>query len=348
MPWKGERDPYKIWLSEVILQQTRVEQGMPYYLRFVAQYPTVAALAASSEDALFKLWEGLGYYSRARNLHAAAKYIQFELNGQFPDTYSGIRALKGVGDYTAAAIASFAFNLPHAVLDGNVYRVLARYFCLDTPSDGVAGKKMFAGLAQSVLDPEAPGRYNQAIMDFGALQCTPGQPNCGVCPLRARCAALAQGRVRDLPVRARKPEKRERYFVYVVMEAEGSLLMRKRMGKDIWRNLYEFPLLEMEFLPERETTLRNRIIETFFMDDKGKSEIKMQISKKYSQTLTHQLVSTWFCTISLPIDQMEAQRQKSEFEGCLWFDRAALLEKIAVPRVIDRFLKDRQNAPTLF
>jgi A/G-specific adenine glycosylase len=246
LPWKHIADPYLIWLSEIILQQTRVEQGMPYFERFSRHYPRVEDLAAAPEDEVMKLWEGLGYYSRARHLHAAAKVVADEMGGTFPDTYEGLLALPGVGPYTAAAIASFAFNRPRAVVDGNVFRVLSRYGDDPTPIDSTAGKKQFSALAQALLDEDRPGRYNQAIMDLGATVCTPRQPDCAACPLQSNCRALANGTIAERPVKARKLQRRDRHFHYLVLFWDGYSLLRKRTEQDIWRRLYEFVLVEAE------------------------------------------------------------------------------------------------------
>lgn len=255
LPWKHIDDPYHIWLSEIILQQTRAEQGRPYYEKFVKKYPTVADLATAPEDELMKMWEGLGYYSRARNLHAAAKVIHHELGGVFPRTYDEILKLKGVGPYTAAAIASFAYNLPHAVVDGNVYRVLARFFDYDEATDTTAGKRYFAELAQRLLAPNAAAEYNQAIMDFGATICTPKAASCQECPLAERCQALEQDTVYERPLKLKKLQRRTRYFNYLVIRHPDFRLIEKRRGKDIWQNLYQFPLLETEVPVETNAAL---------------------------------------------------------------------------------------------
>ena len=260
LPWKESKNPYYIWLSEIILQQTRVEQGLPYYLKFVEHYPTVFDLANATEDEVLKDWEGLGYYSRARNLHAAAKYIATELDGHFPDTYDSILKLKGVGPYTAAAIASFAFQLPYAVVDGNVYRVLSRFFGMDTPIDSTIGKKQFANLAQQLLDPTKPDVYNQAIMDFGATWCTPKQAKCNKCPLSEQCAAFQTNRVEKYPIKQKKLKKRTRYFHYLIFNYSGQTWIEKRAGKDIWQGLYQFPLIE---LPKSTTDLPD-VMDTSF------------------------------------------------------------------------------------
>lgn len=240
LPWRHTRDPYLIWLSEIILQQTRVAQGLSYYMRFSARFPTPRALADAPEDEVLKYWQGLGYYSRARNLHAAAK----SMDGAFPKTYEGVRALKGVGDYTAAAVCSIAYQMPYAVVDGNVYRVLARVFGLDTPIDSPSGKKQFAALAQELLDTKRPDDYNQAIMDFGATVCTPSAPQCLMCPLARRCKALACGRVESLPVKAQKAKVSARYFHYIYVKQGKNTWLHKRGPGDVWQNLYEPPLVE--------------------------------------------------------------------------------------------------------
>ena len=246
LPWRRTRDPYRIWLSEVILQQTRVAQGLEYYLRFTERFPDIAALAAAPEDEVLKLWQGLGYYSRARNLHAAARQVMSRFGGVFPATYGEVRALPGVGDYTAAAVCSIVYDAPCAVLDGNVYRVLARLFDIGIPIDTTAGKRTFAELAQLQLDTSRPGLYNQAIMDFGALQCTPAQPRCGDCPLAGRCLALAAGTVGVRPVKQGRAKVRDRWFNYLHVTCGGQTLLHRRGGGDIWQGLYEFPLIETD------------------------------------------------------------------------------------------------------
>ena len=246
LPWRRTRDPYRIWLSEVILQQTRVAQGTEYYLRFTERFPDVASLAAAPEDEVLKLWQGLGYYSRARNLHAAARQVVERFGGRFPVALEEVRSLRGVGDYTAAAICSAAYDAPCAVVDGNVYRVLARLFDLDAPIDSTAGKRAFAELAQSQLDTAHPGRYNQAIMDFGALRCIPSSPRCEACPLAGRCLALAAGTVAARPVKQSKTKVRDRWFNYLHISSGDRTLLRRRERRDIWQGLYEFPLIETE------------------------------------------------------------------------------------------------------
>lgn len=240
LPWRDIKDPYKIWISEIILQQTRVAQGYEYFVRFIRRFPNVNTLAAAPEDEVMKYWQGLGYYSRARNLHAAAK----SMKGVFPTTYEGVRALKGVGDYTAAAICSFAYNMPYAVVDGNVYRVLARIFGINTPIDCPSAKKQFAELAQQLLDTKNPHDYNQAIMDFGAIHCTPQAPKCLLCPMGSFCVARRKGLQEKLPVKAQKTKISTRYFHYIYVKQGKFTWLHKRGAGDVWQNLYEPPLVE--------------------------------------------------------------------------------------------------------
>ena len=246
LPWRRTTDPYRIWISEVILQQTRVKQGLGYYERFIERFPDVHALASAPGDEVMRYWQGLGYYSRARNLHTGAKQIVDNFNGVFPADYADIRSIRGVGEYTAAAIASFSFRLPYAVVDGNVYRVLSRLLGIDEPIDTTSGKKYFARMADELLDQTAPDRYNQAIMEFGALQCVPVSPDCSVCPLMESCAAFAAGRVSELPVKIGKTRVRSRWFNYFMIRYASKTWIRRREEGDIWSHLYEFPLLETD------------------------------------------------------------------------------------------------------
>ncbi len=247
LPWRQTKDPYRIWLSEIILQQTRVAQGLPYYSRFLERFPTVFDLADASEEQVLKLWQGLGYYSRARNLHATAKMVVKDYHGEFPDTYKGLLNLKGVGDYTASAIASISFDLPEPVVDGNVYRVLARYFGVELPINASEGIRYFKQLARKVMDPDRIRDYNQALMEFGAIQCTPKKPDCPGCPLNEGCVALQKSKVAELPQKLNKTKVRKRYFNYlVVVDGKNKTLLQQRRGKGIWQNLWEFPLLETQ------------------------------------------------------------------------------------------------------
>lgn len=244
LPWRRSKDPYRVWLSEVILQQTRVDQGTAYWERFVKRWPNVKALAKASEADVLKEWQGLGYYSRARNLRTAAQQVVDRFAGRFPGTHAELRALKGVGDYTAAAIASICFGQPEAVVDGNVYRVLARVFGIGTPIDSTAGKREFQEMAQALIDPGHPGDHNQAVMELGATVCTPKQPLCDECPIAGRCLARKEDRTTALPVKSKKTGVRERHFNYLVIRTPKGLLMRQRSGKDIWQGLWELPMVE--------------------------------------------------------------------------------------------------------
>ena len=284
LPWRKSTDPYKIWLSEIILQQTRIAQGTEYYEKFTAEFDTVLELAAASEEQVLKLWQGLGYYSRARNLHATAKNIAGELGGKFPGNYKGLLQLKGVGDYTASAIASIAFDLPHATVDGNVYRVLSRYFGISTPIDSSKGIKEFKSLAQELLDPSQPGDHNQAVMELGALVCTPKSPSCETCPLQGKCYAHLSKETRLFPVKKGKTKVRKRYFNYLVLDSsEGLTRIQKRTGRDIWKHLYEFPLLESSESIADAESIENQVVSEFNLGE------GYGLKKFNAQTVVHKL-----------------------------------------------------------
>ncbi|WP_339611911.1 A/G-specific adenine glycosylase [uncultured Planktosalinus sp.] len=247
LPWRKTTNPYAVWLSEIILQQTRIDQGLSYYEKFIETFPTVVDLAKADEETVLKLWQGLGYYSRARNLHHTAKVVVEEFNGVFPDTYSELIKLKGIGDYTASAIASICFKEAQAVVDGNVYRVLSRIFGIETPINSSQAAKEFKTLAQSLIDPTQPGEFNQALMEFGAVHCKPQKPLCAVCIFQKKCVAFNQGKVGQLPVKTSKVKVRNRYFNYlVVVSANQKTLLEKRTQNGIWKNLYQFPLIEKD------------------------------------------------------------------------------------------------------
>jgi A/G-specific adenine glycosylase len=328
MPWKGEKDPYKIWLSEIILQQTRVEQGLAYYERFIKTFPTVQLLARAPEQKIFKLWEGLGYYTRCKNLIATAKYISKELGGVFPSHYEDILALKGIGPYTAAAIASFAFQLPHAVLDGNVFRVLSRYFGISTPIDSTEGKQLYATMAKELLDAQQPGLYNQAIMDFGATVCKPQQPLCSQCVQKADCQAFLHGWVDQLPVKEKQLKRRTRWLYYFIVRIGDEVLVRKRGAKDIWENLYEFVLFENEalFMPDEST------FKAIFERWSGDIPVTVKsVSPEFRQQLTHQTISGHF--ISVEITSLPPGL--NGYERIKW----AALKKYPFPRFITSYLQ---------
>jgi len=311
LPWRQTRDPYAIWLSEIILQQTRIEQGRPYWQRFVNRWPTVADLASASEDEVLREWQGLGYYSRARNLLAAARQI-VDLGG-FPTTYGGIKALKGVGDYTAAAVGSIAFGLPVAVVDGNVYRVLSRYFGIATPINTLAGKHEFTTLAQSMLPVAEASAFNQAIMDFGALQCTPHSPDCPCCPFMETCVALREDRVGQLPVKQRTLKVKERHFTYIYIRYKGQTAIRRRPSGDIWQGLYE-PYMtesphEVQSLVARSRLLRQGV----------------------RHVLTHRVLYADFYLL-------ETDEQPALPEGYFWVEERDL-DQYAVPRLVEILLE---------
>jgi A/G-specific adenine glycosylase len=287
LPWRNTTNPYLIWLSEIMLQQTRVAQGLPYFLVFTETFPTVFDLAKAEEEQVLKLWQGLGYYSRARNLHATAKFITNELNGEFPDNYNELIKLKGVGEYTAAAIASFSFNEPIAVVDGNVFRVLSRYFNIDSDISDGKTKKEFQNLAQEVLPNNNPALFNQAIMEFGALQCVPQNPNCNSCIFSSSCAALQYNKVTQLPVKSKKTKVTNKYFNYLVLkDVDGNFIVQKREGKGIWENLYEFPLIETNELVS-ELDIMNQCAEMKFYNQKPE-EILILNPQIIQHKLSHQ------------------------------------------------------------
>lgn len=295
LPWRYTQDAYRIWVSEIILQQTRVAQGYDYYLRFVERFPDVSSLATAHEDEVMKYWQGLGYYSRARNMHAAARDIVSRFAGQFPTTYEDIRSLKGVGDYTAAAVASIAYNLPHAVVDGNVYRVLSRLFAVDIPIDTPSGKRYFAELAREMLHCENPGLYNQALMEFGALQCLPMGCNCEQCPLQDMCLAYASRRVNELPVKQGKVSMKSRYFHYFAIECNGYMWLQKRQTDDIWRNLYEFPLIETDEMADL-SALQSTEAYRNLLGRPGRVTFTMQ-PFTVKHILTHRVIYATFYTV---------------------------------------------------
>ena len=298
MPWKGETDPYKIWLSEIILQQTRVAQGLSYYNNFIATYPTVHQLANAPDKKIFKLWEGLGYYNRCRNLISTGRYISKERKGKFPESFIELKALKGVGPYTAAAIASFAFNLPHAVVDGNVYRLLSRIFGISKPVDSAQGKKIITDLADLLLDKKQPGIYNQAIMDFGALVCKPLIPLCNNCPFNKLCYAFNNSKIDSLPVKGRKIKIKKRYFYFLVLNYKKDIIIRQRRKKDIWQNLYEFPMIESDFAHSINTIFQLAEEDGWIKKNKFR---EVEISPVFKQQLSHQLIIARFLHIELLI-----------------------------------------------
>ena len=306
LPWRNTTDPYKVWLSEIILQQTRVAQGLPYYIQFVRAFPTVYDLAKAPEQKVLKLWQGLGYYSRARNLHAAAKTIVKSYAGVFPNEYEELKKLKGVGDYTAAAISSFCFNRTQAVVDGNVYRVLARLFAVDAPINSTEGKKQFAELAQTLLDKKNPGAYNQAIMEFGALYCVSQSPDCTNCVFNDVCLSANNGKAANYPVKIKNKKNRERYFEYFIIMHQENTYTQQRTGNDIWKNLYQFPMLEYIKRPTDVDVLeqfKKEILKT----TSNTFKIKKQTAYK-KHLLSHQTIFARFTYVE--VDKFKSKNYK--------------------------------------
>ncbi len=326
LPWRGTRDPYKIWLSEVILQQTRVAQGMPYYLKFIERFPTVSDLAGATETEILKLWQGLGYYSRARNMHAAARTVEREYNGSFPTSYKELLKLKGVGDYTASAIASICSGEPTPVVDGNVYRVLARYFGVVIPTNSSAGIKYFKQLATEVMDPSSIGDYNQAIMEFGALQCKPQNQGCETCPLNEGCKARQEGRVAELPVKLRQKKVKTRFFNYLVyLDRDKKTRLQKRTGKGIWRHMYEFPLVETDRLLEPDEMYSS-------LDNKDLGgEVTLWREEPVVHKLSHQHLVTRFWIIEV----------KEEIAQGIPLEK---IDEYPVPVLVSEFLRTFKNS----
>lgn len=306
LPWRDINDPYLIWISEIILQQTRVNQGIAYYFRFVERFPTVGKLAEANEDEVLKYWQGLGYYSRARNLHKAACQIVNEFGGAFPTKHSEVLKLAGVGEYTAAAICSFAYNEPYAVVDGNVYRVLSRLFGIETPIDSGAGKKEFTHLAQDLLSNSEPALHNQALMEFGALHCVPSSPDCVNCPLQSICKAFEYDLIGRLPVKKQKTKVINRFFNYLFVEYKGHTYLQKRVAKDIWQNLYEFPLIENESLLNPEELANNDDFKLLF---DGIDVVEFhKISNPMKHVLSHRVIYAQF--FSLKVSDMSEELRK--------------------------------------
>ena len=325
LPWRHTNDPYKVWLSEVILQQTRVAQGLSYYLKFERVFPTVFDLAAAPEELILKNWQGLGYYSRARNMHSTAKQIVDDFDGKFPSSYDELILLRGIGDYTASAIASFCFGKKHAVVDGNVFRVLSRVFGIDTPIDSTIGKKNFKMLAEELICSDRPAIFNQAIMEFGALQCTPKSPDCTSCPLNNTCVAYSLNQVNDLPKKSKKVKKRNRYFEYLVILTSDNTIIQQRKEKDIWAKLFEFPLIEYSEAPDPELVLVD--IGQFLKMDF--SVVQKSIPIKHLLSHQNLFVRFW----QLELDEPPCN------DGFIAVDMHEL-KQFAFPKVVDNYLKE--------
>lgn len=325
LPWRKTNNPYYIWLSEIMLQQTRVAQGLDYYIKFTTVFPTVFDLANADESTVLKMWQGLGYYSRARNLHFTAKYIAKELKGDFPSSYKEIIKLKGVGDYTASAIASFAFNESTAVVDGNVYRVLSRYFGIDTATNSSKGIKEFKALAQSLIDKKNPANYNQAIMEFGAIQCKPKKPLCMFCPLSESCVALQKNWIERLPVKEKKLKVKKRYFNYLVVRTDDdTTVLTERKGKGIWQGLYQFPLIESDKMIHKVELISSEEFNNLFPDE---TTISLFNKKEIVHKLSHQHLYTQFWIV----ETKELTSAKIEWSK---------IGEYPVPVLIANFLED--------
>lgn len=328
LPWRKTTDPYIIWLSEIILQQTRVDQGLPYFHRFVEKYPTVSDFASATEDEILNLWQGLGYYSRGRNMHHTAQMVMEEHGGYFPKRYDDLIKLKGVGEYTAAAISSFSANEAKAVVDGNVFRVLARYFGIDEPINSLKAKKLFTNIANDVIDQANPAISNQALMEFGSLQCRPKNPLCQTCPLQISCLAFQNNLIDKLPVKLKKTTVRNRYFNYIVLMVDEKVLMKKRGPNDIWQNLHEFPLIETEVFEDASLIVEGSAFQSHFRD--------AQINKVFGpikHVLSHQKIHAQFIIINSPNTIIDHTAQ-----GWFFADFATL-EHLAQPKLIFAFLK---------
>ena len=331
LPWRNNPTPYEVWLSEVILQQTRVNQGMDYYLRFTEKWPTVNDLAQTSEEEVLKMWQGLGYYSRARNLYHCANQVVEQYKGEFPADFEKLKHLKGIGDYTAAAIASIAYNLPHAVVDGNVYRVLARLFDINTPINNNEGQKLFTQLADELLNKSQPGLHNQAMMEFGALHCTPKNPNCLLCPLQAQCLAFAHQTVMLRPVKLAKTKITTRYFNYLILRINSSLYLHKRNDNDIWKNLYDFPCIESQTPMSVEEVITS---EAFLQLIENKPFTIIKSSPVFTHKLTHRTLLAQFIEIKLEQELLQIQTKD------LFLTPETELGSFPIPRLIDLYLNN--------
>ena len=328
LPWRKTKDPYLVWLSEIMLQQTRVTQGLPYFMKFTEAYKTVFDLAKADEAEVLKLWQGLGYYSRARNLHFTAKYVADKLNGVFPNNYKELLKLKGIGDYTASAIASVCFDEPVAVVDGNVYRVLSRYFGIKTPINSTKGIKEFKELAQTLIDNSQPGTYNQAIMDFGALHCKPQNPLCDSCPFADSCVALEKNMIKELPVKEKKIKIKKRHFNFLVaVTDDNQTVIEERVGKGIWQGLYQFPLIETQQSISEKELITEEGFSSLFTEE---TTLSLFNAKDIVHKLSHQHLYTKFWIV-----KTSNVAKKTIF----WKD----VKQYPVPILIDNFLNEYLN-----
>ncbi len=329
LPWRNTNDPYIIWLSEIIMQQTRVEQGMPYFNRFAQKYPTVEHFASAKEEEILKLWQGLGYYSRGRNMHQTSLIVMEKYSGYFPKNYDSLIRLKGIGEYTAAAIASFSSNEAKAVVDGNVFRLLSRYFGIDTPINTSKGKKIFTELANELLDEKQAGIFNQAMMEFGSLQCKPKNPDCLACPLQTSCEARLKNRINDLPVKIKSQKIRERYFNYILAIKDDQILFNKRGPGDIWENMIDLPLFETE----RSTEVHDLIQSEAFIRAFGRQVLIRSVTKPVKHILSHQKLNTKFIEIEGFTEDFLSDK------SWLYINKEEL-EKLPQPKLIFQFFEN--------
>ena len=330
LPWRLTKDPYKIWVSEIILQQTKIEQGINYYLRFIEKFPSVTELAKAKEEDVLKIWQGLGYYSRARNMYYAAQEVCRKYNSEFPGNYNELMQLKGIGPYTAAAIASISFNLPHATVDGNVYRFFSRFFGIYDPINTSKGVKKFQQLANEVLFTNNPGMHNQAMMEFGATICKAPNPLCQQCPVADQCFAYSKNEIKNLPVKLKKAKQQKRYFFYLFFQEGDTLFLNKRTANDIWQNLYEFPLIEMHQNLNAKEFLQS---EEFSRMMKGSNFTVQEITQPIKHILSHQVIFATFIQIVL---HKKNQAQKSFIQT-----NKKDIYKFAVPRLIENYLQGK-------
>ncbi|MFZ4724018.1 MAG: A/G-specific adenine glycosylase [Paludibacter sp.] len=333
LPWRDINDPYKIWISEIILQQTRVNQGLSYYQKFIERFPTVIILAEANEEEVLKYWQGLGYYSRARNLHKAAQQIITAYNGIFPNKHNEVIKLAGIGEYTAAAICSFAYNQPYSVVDGNVYRVLSRLLGIETPIDSVIGKKQFASLAYELLDKSNPAIHNQAIMEFGAIQCVPVSPDCSTCCLKNNCKAYELNLISFLPIKSKKIKVTHRFFNYFFIEFEGQTYLQKRTEKDVWQHLYEFPLIELDHLLSTIEIYENEQVKNLF---EGITDVQiLKTTNPMKHVLTHRVIFAQFFTIKVS--------NENETIGKFLKVQLKDIEEYPVSRLMELFIESKQH-----
>lgn len=333
LPWRETKNPYYIWLSEIILQQTRVEQGLPYYYKFTEAFKDVFILANAKEEQVLKLWQGLGYYSRGRNLHATAKVVSKDFKGKFPQTFNEIKKLKGIGDYTAAAIASFAFNKPHAVVDGNVYRVLSRLFLIDTPINSTEGKKLFAKIADDILDKKYPAKFNQAIMELGALVCKPANPECANCPVRTYCKAYEKKAQNSVPVKLKKLKIKNRFLNYFVFKDGKYIYIKQRTAKDIWQGLFDFPVVDADHILETASEQKKEALKL-----SGSKKVTIEkISKPFKHQLTHQNIQAVFVEVWCKPSAAIVKKNnwiKIELRN---------IHEYALPRLMEKYLEETEK-----